>query len=217
MALCGEGAICIWNDITPEGRADFYAWHLTEHMPERVGIPGFRRGRRYRGCAESSPEFFTLYEVDTPAVLSGEDYRRRLNAPTPWTKRATSAFRNTSRALTRVEVSLGRGSGGILATLRLAPRAGRQEELRQKLAVEVLPGLIGRGEITGAHLCVTDLAASAEKTAESRDRQDIRDPPAVVVLIEACNLHPAAEAAKHCGAAISGLSHDRASGIYRLE
>ena len=44
MALCGEGAICIWNGITDEGRAEFYAWHNGEHMPERVGIPGFRRG-----------------------------------------------------------------------------------------------------------------------------------------------------------------------------
>jgi hypothetical protein len=47
MALAGEGAICIWNDILPEHRAEFYAWHNEEHMPERVGIPGFRRGRRY--------------------------------------------------------------------------------------------------------------------------------------------------------------------------
>jgi len=25
MALAGEGAICIWNDILPEHRTDFYA------------------------------------------------------------------------------------------------------------------------------------------------------------------------------------------------
>jgi hypothetical protein len=39
--LAGEGAVAIWNDINEAGRAEFYAWHLHEHMPERVGIPGF--------------------------------------------------------------------------------------------------------------------------------------------------------------------------------
>src|SRR5262245_5049780 len=64
MALAGDGAICIWNDIADESRDDFYAWHLTEHMPERTAIPGFRRGRRYIACdAATRPEFFTLYET----------------------------------------------------------------------------------------------------------------------------------------------------------
>ena len=57
MALSGEGAICIWNDITDEGRDEFYAWHLAEHMPERVGIPGFLRGRprgRFTGASSAA-------------------------------------------------------------------------------------------------------------------------------------------------------------------
>jgi len=47
MSLSGSGVIAIWNDITEEGRANFYEWHDREHIPERVGIPGFLRGRRY--------------------------------------------------------------------------------------------------------------------------------------------------------------------------
>lgn len=54
MALCGQGAICIRNDITAEGEADFYAWHVEEHMPERIGIRGFRRGRRYRAAGNGT-------------------------------------------------------------------------------------------------------------------------------------------------------------------
>ena len=97
--LAGEGAITIWNGITPEGRAEFYAWHLHEHMAERVGIPGFRRGRRYIAVTpETGPEFFTLYETDTPQTLLGQDYANRLNAPTPWTQTAIKGFRDTARA-----------------------------------------------------------------------------------------------------------------------
>jgi hypothetical protein len=47
MSILGQGFVAIWNGIAPEGREEFYEWHNREHMPERVGIPGFRRGRRY--------------------------------------------------------------------------------------------------------------------------------------------------------------------------
>jgi len=47
MSLAGKGAVSIWHDIAPQGRSEFYAWHGTEHMPERAGIPNFLRGRRY--------------------------------------------------------------------------------------------------------------------------------------------------------------------------
>ena len=187
--LAGEGAITIWNGITPEGRAEFYAWHLHEHMAERVGIPGFLRGRRYiAATVETAPEFFTLYETETPQTLLGQDYANRLNAPTPWTKTATQGFRDTARALTRVAYSAGPGAGGMLATWRFDAADGRGEELRRRLATEVLPKLDRRGSLVGLHLCLTDSAASAVKTAESRDRTDIGAAPNWVLLAEACGL-----------------------------
>ena len=191
MALAGHGAICIWNDITAEGRDDFYAWHVGEHMPERVGIPGFRRGRRYiASTSETSPEFFTLYETDSPEVLVGPDYLNRLNNPTHWTKRVMPAFRKTSRALTRVRASFGQGPGGILATLRCAVRAGGEEAISRALAADILPNVAVLPQITGAHLCMTDQAASGIATAESRERTDSQAAPGCVLLIEGCNLAP---------------------------
>src|SRR5690606_13279244 len=83
MALAGEGAVAIWHDLAPEGRAAFHAWHGEEHMPERVGIPGFLRGRRYVALS-ADLEYFNLYEALSPQVLTGADYQSRLNAPTPW-------------------------------------------------------------------------------------------------------------------------------------
>jgi len=59
MSLAGLGAVCIWHDLLPEARDDFDQWHNREHMPERVGIPGFRRGRRYVAVA-STPERFLI-------------------------------------------------------------------------------------------------------------------------------------------------------------
>jgi hypothetical protein len=184
--LAGEGAVAIWNGISDEGRADFYAWHLAEHMPERVGIPGFLRGRRYRAADRSThPEYFTLYETQTFEVTQGADYLNRLNAPSPWTKRATSHFKTTSRALTRVVASFGVGSGGALLTLRFdIPDDGSESRKLSSLLMNV----VNLPEITGAHMLKADDEASGTKTAESKDRKDIEQPARWIILIEACSV-----------------------------
>jgi hypothetical protein len=219
MALAGSGAVCIWNDITPEGRDEFYAWHLHEHMPERAAIPGFRRGRRYVALdAATGPEFFTLYETVNTAVLTGPNYLARLNAPTPWTKTATQAFRNTSRALTSVAASLGPGLGGILATLRFAVAAGREVEAVSFITTDALAAAAARPRIAGAHLCVTDADASASKTAESRDRTDIQTAPGWIMLIEGCDEEAVRGATAALEARIAFLLDGTAlAGFYRFE
>ena len=131
MSLSGLGVIAIWNDIAEEGRANFYEWHDREHIPERVGIPGFLRGRRYIALS-GTPEYFTLYEVRDGSVLTGPDYLARLNSPTEWTSRSVQHFRNTSRSLCNVEVSLGAGSGGFIGTIRFNCEFGRDAELLRR-------------------------------------------------------------------------------------
>lgn len=218
MALLGTGAICIWNGITPEGRAEFYDWHLNEHMPERAAIPGFLRSRRFIAATpETQPEFFTFYETADPGVMTGEAYRARLNAPTEWTRRATQAFRDTSRALTTVLASEGPGMGGLLATLRFAVREG-QEQLAASLLRDGVAKAAKDARIAGAHLCRTNEDASASRTAESRGRTDILAAPSWVLIVEACD-----EAAARFGmetALAQGarcLEPQRALGLYRFE
>lgn len=181
MPLLGQGVMAIWNDITPEGRAMFYEWHPREHMPERLGIPGFRRGRRYIGIG-AAIEFLTLYETASAEVLVGDDYRARLNSPTPWSKAATAAFRNNLRGVCRVAFSQGHADGAFLVAIRLKPMAGREAELERHLAAVALPPLLARAEVTGAHLCICDPRLSGTDTDLQRARRI--GLPDWVVLIE---------------------------------
>lgn len=184
--LCGQGVVAIWNGISEEGRCEFYEWHIREHMPERAGIPGFCRGRRYRAIdSETHPEFFTLYEADTFEVVRGQDYTNRLNSPTPWTKKATAHFTNTSRGLARVISSAGPGSGGALATIRFRVSEGKDSAARASLS-DLVTSISRLPLVTGAHLCLADDDASGVKTAESKGRTDYTSPPNWFVLIEAC-------------------------------
>ena len=42
-----RGILAVWNDRVAD-IADFYEWwYVKQHLPERVGLPGWRYGRRY--------------------------------------------------------------------------------------------------------------------------------------------------------------------------
>lgn len=183
MGLRGTGILAIWNDIAPGGDAEFSHWHTREHVPERVGVPGFLRGRRYVAVS-GSPRYFTLYETETVETLASPAYLARLNDPTPWTQRALPLFRNTIRTACRITGSLGQGVGGALATLRLGPRAGREEELRAWLTGTTLPGLFERPGLVGAHLGEADLPATRVPTEERKLRPQEDEVARWVLLVE---------------------------------
>ena len=181
MSLAGAAVVAIWNDITDEGRENFYEWHNREHMPERLGIPGFLRGRRYVS-RDARPAYFTLYEVRDTAVLASAGYLARLNSPTPWTTDSVRHFRNVARSLCRVEASQGRGSGGWLGTLRFDCDAAQDADLAVEFA-RILADLAGRPGIVATHTGCADLAASTAKTAEQAGRP-ANAVPRWVVMVE---------------------------------
>ena len=53
--LLGRGIMINWNNVAPEHRAAYDAWHCGEHMVGRLTIPGFRRGRRYIAASYEPP------------------------------------------------------------------------------------------------------------------------------------------------------------------
>ena len=62
------GILAIWNDCAPEGYDHFERWYIREHLQERVGVPGFRFGRRYETVSGADRRFFAFYEVESPDV-----------------------------------------------------------------------------------------------------------------------------------------------------
>ena len=177
------GVVAIWHDLLPEAKQEFYEWHNREHMPERVGIPGFRRGRRYI-AVDGSPEYFNLYEADSPDVLAGQDYLNRLNSPTDWTKRVVPSFKNVARSICRVAFSSGVGSGGTMLTMRFDIPAANRASAIDALVGHVLPPLSSGNGISGVHLCIADEAISRVETNEKKARADTTLVPTWIVLIE---------------------------------
>ena len=52
-----------WADVEASGEADYNDWHTREHMPERCGVPGFLRGRRWPRQRRVRPDLFQGFGV----------------------------------------------------------------------------------------------------------------------------------------------------------
>jgi hypothetical protein len=150
--MLGNAAVVMWWDVAPEMRAEWEDWHSSEHMPERLAIPGFLRGTRWVALS-GEPSYFVLYEVRELATLTGGAYLDRLNNPTSWSRKMMPHHRNMVRSLCVLRQGWGGGVPQTLATIRFSPTSDST----------ALPR--GRG-LTGAHLLQSQPTPGAPTTEQ---------------------------------------------------
>ena len=98
----GEGILAIWNDCYVGDEDAYESWYQSEHLIERLRVPGFLRGRRFQRITGDS-KYFTYYETESPEVLSTSDYLRLLYNPSSLTEQIMcGTFLNMSRTVCRV-------------------------------------------------------------------------------------------------------------------
>ena len=219
MALLGDAVIAMWADFAPEIDPDFEDWHTHEHMPERLGIPGFLRGTRWSATA-GGPSYFMMYELESLDVFSSGAYLERLNHPTPWTRKLTPHFRNMMRSPCRAVGSVGAGVGAALLTIRFSPRPGEADPLQGWLVDTVLPDLARRPGLASAHVLVAEPRVMPPPTEEQR----IRGGDATadwVLLVEGYDATAIAALPSHAlGAGVlrdRGAAPEAVAGVYRLD
>ena len=67
---------------------EFNAWYDTEHLVERLAIPGFRSARRWvMDCPPGQGKYLATYELDSLSVLSSREYLSRFENQSPWSRR----------------------------------------------------------------------------------------------------------------------------------
>lgn len=164
MALLGKAALAMWWDVAADVRPEFEHWHAHEHFPERLGIPGFRRGSRWTS-AEGAEGFFVMYELEDYDVLSSAAYATRLNTPTPWSTRMMPNHRNMVRSQCRVLESEGAVIARHASTIRLSLAKETPDAFRRAVAA-LGRSLRGKPGIVGLHLLRHEnppLAATTEQ------------------------------------------------------
>ena len=203
--MTGTGVLAVWNNRVKESEDNYEKWYQTEHLPERLAVPGFVRGRRYQAVV-GDLEFFTWYEVASPAVLRSDPYKKCLANPTPWTQEMMSGiFVDASRTLCRREVLWGEVFGSAALAIRFS------ETVDAERAREAIDGLTSPTSLARAELWNSDEQPGEGAMAE----EAIRGPDAKIaacLLLEFLRDPDAQAAADQLRARFA----DGNFGIYRL-
>lgn len=180
--LLGKGVLVNWGGVLAASEVDYNAWHSLEHMPERLSVPGFRRGRRCI-AVEGTPEhlkYFMMYEAADTEIFISAPYLQRLNDPTPWTQRILSTYVAPSRTVCRVLDSHGYGVGGWLATLQFPQQDAQTLTVDEMLSwakrVSGMPGILG------AHALQGEASLGQQPTTEKKFRESRGEPDRTVAL-----------------------------------
>jgi hypothetical protein len=200
-------------DIDAAHEAEFNRWYDREHLLERVAIDGFLEARRYVAHS-ASPKYLSLYSTTTFEVLDGPVYRAALANQTDWSKANIARFKNMIRAVARITISRGAGRGAALGILRLRPRGGSADQLREALRDQLDPNELEG--IISMHLMESDPALSKPLT----DNPSASDPGAGdwFVLIDGTNVNAiyAAVAVRFNDIAQANSAETISTGIYNL-
>lgn len=131
-ALPGE--LFIWTDVEPEHEADMNRWYESEHLRERVLIPGFRWARRYR-ARQGPRRYLALYRTDALDVFASPAYQFAFRNQTEWSQKVFTRMRNTVRRVCSVPHTSGTGTGQGGALVELP--AQLPAELRRQLIADL--------------------------------------------------------------------------------
>jgi len=148
-----EAALVIWVDIAPADDDLFNTWHSREHVQERVGLPGWQRGSRFKGM-ERPGRYLLLYDAENTAAFGSEAYYARLRAPTAMSRAIFPKFRNASRTVCSVERRQGEGIGAAILTVRDDVSAFQALMALHLARLDLLKGEPGVGQ---AHTAEKDL------------------------------------------------------------
>jgi len=120
----GTGLLMVWADVPADKEAEFNRWYNEEHLAERLAIPGFLDGARYE-AVKGGPKHLAVYELESPAVIQSDAYKKVASQPTPWTKRsgpqaiATTFIRNVYAMIHPREVTPQVAASGMAPALQL--------------------------------------------------------------------------------------------------
>ena len=162
------GLMAFWADIDSGYEPRFLEWHNCEHMPERVSVPGFREGRRYRDLG-GLPRYLMMYFTESAGVLGSDAYTERLNHPTPWTRESLGHFRNPSRNVYSVLADRGQTSlreTPYLISIRFDIAPAADARIRSSIRNALLPEWKALPEVGRVRFYGIDALVSGIETAE---------------------------------------------------
>ena len=131
-------------------------------MQERVGLPGWLRGSRFKGI-EQPQRYLLFYDAESTAAFESDAYYERLHNPTALSRAIFPKFKDPWRTICSVERRIGDGIGAAVLMVR-----GDVESFAALAALEParLDLLRGEPDIGQAHTTEKDLRRGADLQVE---------------------------------------------------
>ena len=139
-----KGILIAAMDFSDVAEDEFHDWYDTEHIPERLRVPGFLNAERWIG-GQNPKVSLALYDLETVAVLHSPAYQAVGGANgTPWTKRVGAR----TKPIIRLEgeqirpgdaVAPSGAANLLLIAMNVAPEA--ENEFNEWYNTEHLPAL----------------------------------------------------------------------------
>jgi hypothetical protein len=159
------GVLLVMNDVVGTSEGEFNRWYQQQHIPERLGVPGFKTARRYR-AVDAQPAYMAVYECESIDVFASKAYLERLANPTDWTKKVMPGFRNMLRSACRETWSVGAGMGGGAIVVQCKPSQGREDAARRFVKDTLARGLMQSASLVRMSLWEADAAFSGGPSPE---------------------------------------------------
>lgn len=213
QSIVGRAMLAIWCDVDPAQEDELDTWHVHEHLPERVGISGFLRARRYVKIGRIDAEklvLLTLYEAESVEALASSAYIERLDNPTPLTRETVHLMGSMRRSALRLVATRGQGVGGYLLVWQFHPyETGFSDDLR-RLATEMVSKALDPVAVVAAHVFEPEVTATRAKdaTAEARVTDSVAEEPPWLLLVEAIAERGLVEAEKSLAAEVASLADE---------
>jgi hypothetical protein len=88
--MAQKGFLLVLMQPPPAIEEEFNAWYDTEHVPERLAVPGVETAIRFCSLTGAAPKYLAMYDLAAEAVLDTDAYKRVAGVnSSPWTKRVT--------------------------------------------------------------------------------------------------------------------------------
>ncbi len=140
-----KGILIAAMNFSDVAEDEFHEWYDTEHVPERLEVPGFLNAERWLGTKDPK-DSVALYDLDTVGVLHSPPYLAVGGANgSPWTKRVTGR----TRSIMRMEgeqilpgdtlAPIGQAQALLLISMNVVPE--HEHEFNEWYGTEHLPAL----------------------------------------------------------------------------
>lgn len=94
----GKGLLFSQMEPPPGWEADFHDWYETEHIPQRMAVPGFHSASRYEAI-DGEPRWLACYFLDDMSALELPEYQRLKSSPGERTARMLANVSGFTRYL----------------------------------------------------------------------------------------------------------------------